>query len=100
MAKNKKVEFGVDHAKLTEELERLTKAHKALEGEHSTLTKSHEQLQIQLTKVNLPSTSTSSCDNANFIEENARLKKELSNLKGKGPIVSPLPMQRVDPLTS
>ena len=47
MIKKKKVEFGVGHDKLTEDLEKLTKAHKVLEGEHSTLTKSHEQLQIQ-----------------------------------------------------
>ena len=58
LAKKKIVEFGVGHDKLTEDLEKLTKAHKALEGEHSTLTKLHEQLQIQLTQVNLPSTST------------------------------------------
>ena len=62
------VEFGVGHDKLTEELEKLTTAHKALEGEHSTLTKSHEQLQIQLTQFNFPSTSTPSCVHANFIE--------------------------------
>ena len=85
LAKKKKVEFGVGHDKLTEELEKLTAAHKYLEGEHYTLTKSHEQLQIQLTQFNFPSTSTPSCDDANVIEENARLKKELANLKGKGP---------------
>ena len=85
---------------ICEDLEKLTKAHKALEDEHSSLTKSHEQLQIQLSQVNLPSTSTLSCDHANVIEENARLKKELANLKGKGPIVDPLPKQSpiVDPL--
>ena len=46
LAKKKRVEFGVGYDKLTEELEKLTAAHKALDGEHSTLTKSHEQLQI------------------------------------------------------
>ena len=46
LAKKKKVEFGIGHAKLTEDLENLTKAHKALESDHSTLTKSHEQFQI------------------------------------------------------
>ena len=30
----------------------------------------------------------------NVIEENTRLKKELANLKGKGPVMDPLPMQR------
>src|SRR5664279_4335642 len=62
LAKKKKVEFDVGHAKLTEDLEKLTKAHKALESDHSNLTKSHEQLQIRLTQIDVPSTSTSSCD--------------------------------------
>ena len=51
LAKNKvlkkeKVVFGVAHAKLIEEMERLDKAHKALESEHSLLLKSHEQTQL------------------------------------------------------
>jgi hypothetical protein len=49
-----------------------------LESVHSILTKSHEQLQIQLSKNDVPSSSTSSCDHANIIEENARLKDELA----------------------
>jgi hypothetical protein len=49
-----------------------------LESEHSILTKSHEQLQSQLTKNDVPSSSISSCDRANIIEENARLKDELT----------------------
>jgi hypothetical protein len=49
-----------------------------LESENSILTKSHEQLQIQLTKNDVPSSSTSSCDHANIIEENDRLKYELA----------------------
>jgi hypothetical protein len=49
-----------------------------LKGEHSILTKSHKQLQIQLTKNDVPSSSTSSCGHANIIEENALLKDELS----------------------
>src|SRR5664279_5571725 len=56
LAKKKKVEFGVDHAKLTEDLEKLSEAHKALESDHSNLTKSHEQLQIRLTQFDMPST--------------------------------------------
>ena len=55
--KKEKVEFGVDHARLSSELEKLEKAHKALESEHSILLKSHEQLQIQLTKNDKPSSS-------------------------------------------
>jgi hypothetical protein len=49
-----------------------------LKSEHSILTKSHEQLQIQLTKNDVPSSSTSTCEYANIIEENARLKDELA----------------------
>jgi hypothetical protein len=49
-----------------------------LESEHSILAKSQEQLQIQLTKNDVPSSYTSSCDHANIIEENARLKDELA----------------------
>ena len=60
--KKEKVEFGVGHDRLTEELEKLTKAHKALESEHSILTKSFEQLQIQSSKTNVPSSSTTSRD--------------------------------------
>jgi hypothetical protein len=76
--KKQKVEFGVGHDRLTSELEKLEKAHKALESEHSILTKSFEQLQIQLTKIETPSTSTPSCEHANILEENARLKDELA----------------------
>jgi hypothetical protein len=102
LSKKKKVEFGVGHDKLTEDIEKLIKAHKALEGDHSTLLKLHEQLKIQLTQTNSPSASTPSCDHAIIIEENARLKKELANLKGKGPVIATLPTQRaiVDPLVS
>ena len=50
LLKKEKVEFGVGHGRLTEELDELNKAHKALESEFSKLTKSHEQLQIQLAK--------------------------------------------------
>jgi hypothetical protein len=49
-----------------------------LKSKHSILAKSHEQLQIQLTKNNVPSSSTSSCEHANIIEENARLKDDLA----------------------
>ena len=50
----------------------------------------------------MPSTSTSSCDHANVIEQNARLKKELANLKGKGLVIGTFLMQRpiADPLIS
>ena len=51
--------------------------------------------------MNLPITSTPTCDHENIVEENARLKKELASLKGKGPVVDPSPLQKsiVDPLT-
>ena len=56
---------------------RSDKALKALESEHSLLTKSHDQLQTQLSKNDVPSSSSRSCDHANIIEENARLNDEL-----------------------
>ena len=40
------------------------------------------------------STSTTTCDHANILEENARLKDELVKLKGKGPSVETLQVQR------
>jgi hypothetical protein len=76
--KKEKIEFGVGHDKIVKDLEDLDKAHKALKSEHSILTKSHEQLQIQLTKNDVPSSSTCTCDHANIIEENASLKDELA----------------------
>ena len=48
--KSEKVEFGDGHAKGHEEFENLDKAHKALESKFLTLSKSHDDLQIQLTK--------------------------------------------------
>ena len=76
--KKEKVEFGVVHDKLVKELEEVTKAHKALENEHSTLSKSFEQLQIQSSKTSVPSSSTIHCDHANIFEELASLKEEMS----------------------
>ena len=73
--------FGVAHVRLSSELEKLEKAHKALESEHSTLLKSNEQLQTQLTKNDKPSSSTTYCDHANVIEEVARLNEEMSLYK-------------------
>ena len=78
MLKKEKAKFGVGHDILVKDLDDLDKAHKALESEHSILTKSHEQLQIRLTKYDVPSSSTSTCDHANILEENARLKDELA----------------------
>ena len=89
--KKEKVELGVGHSRLTEELEKLSKAHKALESEHSTLTKSYEQLQAQPSKNDVPSSSTPiTCDHANIIEENARLKINLAKAisLGKKPFVT------------
>jgi hypothetical protein len=74
-----KAKFGVDHEKLVKDLDELDKAHKALKSEYSLLSKSYEQLQIRLDSYDIPSTSTPSCDHANIIEENARLKDELAN---------------------
>ena len=84
MCKKEKVELGVVHSRLTEDLEKLSKAHKALESENSTLTKSLEQLQAQPSKNDAPSSSTSTCDHANIIEENARLKASLAKAVSQG----------------
>ena len=58
----------VANARLSEDIEELDKAHKALESTHSLLVKSHEQLQTQLSKLDTPSTSTPSCNPVNYIE--------------------------------
>ncbi|KAK1695261.1 hypothetical protein QYE76_011958 [Lolium multiflorum] len=73
-----KVLSGVDHEKLVKDLDDLDKAHKALKSEHSLLSKFNEQLQIRIAKYDVPSSSTSTCDHANIVEENARLKDELA----------------------
>ncbi|KAK1616300.1 hypothetical protein QYE76_021817 [Lolium multiflorum] len=78
MLKKEKAKFGVDHEKLVKDLDELDKAHKALKSEYTLLSKSNEQLQIRLASYDVPSSSTSSCDHANVIEENARLKDELA----------------------
>jgi hypothetical protein len=49
-----------------------------LKSEYSLLSESYEQLQIRLASYDIPSTSTPSCEHANIIEENARLKDELA----------------------
>ncbi|KAK1619969.1 hypothetical protein QYE76_025486 [Lolium multiflorum] len=76
--KKEKAKFGVDHEKLVKDLDELDKAHKALKSEYYLLSKSNEQLQIGLASYDIPSSSTSSCDHANIVEENARLKDELA----------------------
>ncbi|KAK1601780.1 hypothetical protein QYE76_018367 [Lolium multiflorum] len=76
--KKEKAQFGVDHEKLVKDLDELDKAHKALKSEYTLLSKSNEQLQIRLASYDVPSSSTPSCDHANIIEENARLKDELA----------------------
>ncbi|KAK1628974.1 hypothetical protein QYE76_003289 [Lolium multiflorum] len=74
-----KAKFGVDHEKLVKDLDELDKAHKALKSEYFLLSESYEQLQIRLlASYDIPSTSTPSCEHANIIEENARLKDELA----------------------
>ncbi|KAK1632082.1 hypothetical protein QYE76_006397 [Lolium multiflorum] len=78
LLKKEMAKFGVDHEKLVKDLDELDKAHKALKSEYSLLSKSNEQLQIRLASYDVPSSSTPSCDHANIIEENARLKDELA----------------------
>ncbi|KAK1694279.1 hypothetical protein QYE76_010976 [Lolium multiflorum] len=94
--KEETAKFGIDHEKLVKDLDELDKAHKALKSEHSLLSKSNEQLQIMLAKYDLPSSSTPSCDHANLIEENARLKDELAKTHSGAP---PATLERVgDPV--
>lgn len=45
---------------------------------NTILTQSDEQLQIRLTKYDVPSSPTSTCDHGNILEKNARLKDELA----------------------
>ncbi|KAK1609227.1 hypothetical protein QYE76_032900 [Lolium multiflorum] len=78
LLKKEMAQFGVDHEKLVKDLDELEKAHKALKSEYSLLSKLNEQLQIRLASYDVPSSSTPSCDHANIIEENARLKDELA----------------------
>ena len=94
--KKEKVEFGVGNARLSEDIERLDKAHKALESEHSLLIKSHDQLQTQLSKndelAKLSSsisnvndacaTNSTSCE-ASILKENVELRSQLELLTSK-----------------
>ena len=80
LMKKEKAEFVAANVRLQGEFEQLDKAHKALESEHSLLLKSHEQQQTPLTISNAASTSSPTCDHANIIEENARLKDELAKV--------------------
>jgi hypothetical protein len=94
--KKEKVEFGVGNARLSEYIERLDKAHKALESKHSLLIKSHDQLQTQLSKndelaklstsisnVNDPcATNSTSCE-ASIFKENVELRAQLELLTSK-----------------
>ncbi|KAK1662048.1 hypothetical protein QYE76_050207 [Lolium multiflorum] len=76
--KKEKAKFGVDREKLVKDLDELDKAHKALKSEYSLLSKSNEKLKIRLASYDVPSSSTPSCDHANLVEENAKLKDELA----------------------
>jgi uncharacterized protein YhaN len=49
LLKKEKVEFDVGRNDVRKKFEKLEEAYKALEGKFSSLTKIHEQLQIQLT---------------------------------------------------
>ena len=76
-AKKDKIEFGVVQKQLAEDFSSLDKAHKALESELLSLTKSYEMLQTQL--MNIPSSSNFiPSSSTTILEENARLKGELS----------------------
>ena len=82
--KKEKLEFGVGHDRLNEGFEKLKKEHEALLRKFSTLSKSHEQLQTQLTKdvstlpasISLCSTN-SRCEHGYLLKENKMLKATL-----------------------
>jgi hypothetical protein len=88
LLKNEKIEFDVGHNDFHEKFEKLEEAYKALEGKFSSLTKIHEQLQIQLTieqskvppmkVIEVPCSSNPICNHSDIIVENIRLKAELS----------------------
>jgi hypothetical protein len=88
--KKEKVEFDVGHNDFREKFEKLEEAYKALEVKFSSLTKIHEQLQIQLTieqskvppmqVIEVPSSSNPICDHSDIIEENNRLKAKLAKV--------------------
>ncbi|KAK1579564.1 hypothetical protein QYE76_037209 [Lolium multiflorum] len=92
LLKNEKSKVGVGHDKLVKDLDDLDKAHKALESEHSILTKSHEQLQASYLKEHamLPTLLNMSCDDAcatnstsceaSILKENVELRAQLELL--------------------
>ena len=92
LLKNEKSKVGVGHDKLVKDLDDLDKAHKALESEHSILTKSYEQLQASYLKEHamLPSLLDMSCDDAcatnstsceaSILKENVELRAQLDLL--------------------
>jgi predicted nuclease with TOPRIM domain len=81
---NKNDEFGVGHARLLEEYEKLEKDQKSLERKFSDLFKSYAQLQTQLSKelptspsnniVDIGCSANPCCEHASLVEENKRLK--------------------------
>lgn len=85
--KNDKVEFEVGHKGLDEELEKLKEEYTLLESKFSTLTKSHEQLQIQLAKdKNKASASTHNdisyasnpcCEHVTHVKTNTKAKAQI-----------------------
>ena len=86
--KKEKIDFGAVHARLLEKFDNLESAHKALKSDHSTLNESHDQLQTQLKRYNVPSTSSSSFGK----EDLARSSQH----KGKGVIDEILSRQRTN----
>src|SRR3954463_11085502 len=70
--KKEKIDVGAAHDRLSEELEKLDNAHKALKRDFSILNESHDQLQIRLAKYDVPSTSKSTC----IHKENASVEEE------------------------
>lgn len=100
LAQKDKADFVAGHVSLVEDMEKLVNVHAALESEHELLKKSHDQLQTRLTNLEKPSTSTPicTCDHANIMNENVRLKEEIAKassakiilLKGKNVVKTPI----------
>jgi hypothetical protein len=69
--KSEKSEFDIGHARLIGDLEKLEEAHKVLESKISSLNKSYEQLQTQLTmkilEVHVSSSSNPFCDHEKLV---------------------------------
>ena len=75
-------------SKIIKERDHAIAQYKMLKKEKVEFGVGNAQLQTQLSKINVPSSPTSSCNHANIIEENARLNDELAKLSSSTSIVN------------